>query len=185
VCGCVGHPRRARPTAASSARMRARSARSWGEPWGSLPRKEASWPQEGDGGGPGTLTGAKSPRQKWRVRRRRLRQGRILVLAPYAEVALAVAEDRGAEDLVPRGGATSREGSDGACSTRGSDREGSDDDGARAVGLGLGYEGIEDGGWRKGEEGFAVLLGAVRAAGVGPIRLNEGEASSASAAGSA
>ncbi len=68
------------------------------------------------------------------------------VLAQYAEVALAVAEDRDAEELVPRGG---------------SDGGGSYEDGARAVGAGLSYEGIEEGEWGEGEEGFAVQLGSV------------------------
>ena len=56
------------------------------------------------------------------------------VLTPDADVALAIAKDGGAEELVPGGG---------------SDGEGGDDDGAHPVCAGLGYKGVEEGGGGK------------------------------------
>jgi hypothetical protein len=81
----------------------------------------------------------------------RVREG---VLTPDADVALAVAEDGGAKELVPGGR---------------SDGEGGDDDRARPVSAGLGHKGVEEGGRGEGEEGLAVQLVAVGTAGVGPV----------------
>jgi hypothetical protein len=86
----------------------------------------------------------------------RVREG---VLTPDAEVALAVAEDGGAEELIPRGG---------------SDGERSDNDGTCPVCASLGHEGIEEGGREEGEVGLAVQLVAVGTAGAGPVWHHEG-----------
>ncbi len=81
------------------------------------------------------------------------------VLAADADVSLAVVEDRGAMKLVPRG--------------RG-DGEWCNDEGARAIGAGLGDEGVEEGRGGVGEEGLAVWLGAMWAQGKRPVRRGEG-----------
>ncbi len=80
-------------------------------------------------------------------------------MAADADVPLAVVEDRGAKELVPRG--------------RG-DGEWNDDEGAHTIRTGLGDKGVEKGGRGVREESLAVKLGAVRATGKRPVRYGEG-----------
>jgi hypothetical protein len=72
------------------------------------------------------------------------------VLTADADVSLAVVKDRGAKELVAR---------------RRGDRERGNDEGTRAISVGLGDEGVEEEGREVGEEGLAVKLGAAWATG--------------------